>query len=149
MKRFLLPTLAAGALLAAPIAQLIASQLGAKVTALAIMKGLAENGWIIRDGAIDELEQGDSKVYPVTLYFGNTYKIVAAGDEDAADVDIGIYYGPEGKFLVKDDDDSNVAVVTVTPGYTDQFYVKVVMAKTKTGGPAHYVVQYASKTKTQ
>ncbi len=48
---------------------------------------------------------------------------------------------------MKDDDDTNVAVVTVTPGYTDQFYIKVVMAKTKTGGSAHYVVQYASKTK--
>jgi len=147
MKRFILPAFAAGALLVVPLAPMIASQLGAKVTALAIMKGLADSGWIIRDGAIDELGQGESKVYPVTLYYGNTYKIVAAGDEDAADVDIGVYYGPEGKFLVKDDDDSNVAVVTVTPGYTDQFYIKVVMAKTKTGGPAHYVVQYASKTK--
>jgi hypothetical protein len=147
MKRLILSTLAAGALLAIPVAQIIASQLGAKVTALAIMKGLADSGWVIRDGAIDELAQGESKVYPVTLYYGNTYKIVAAGDEDAADVDIGVYFGPEGKFLVKDDDDSNVAVVTVTPGYTDQFYIKVVMAKTKTGGSAHYVVQYASKTK--
>jgi hypothetical protein len=147
MKRLILSTFAAGALLAVPVAQMIASQLGAKVTALAIMKGLADSGWVIRDGAIDELPQGESKVYPVTLYYGNTYKIVAAGDEDAADVDIGVYYGPEGKFLVKDDDDSNVAVVTVTPGYTDQFYIKVVMAKTKTGGSAHYVLQYASKTK--
>jgi hypothetical protein len=147
MKRLILSTLAAGTLLAIPVAQIVASQLGAKVTALAIMKGLADSGWVIRDGAIDELAQGESKVYPVTLYYGNTYKIVAAGDEDAADVDIGVYFGPEGKFLVKDDDDSNVAVVTVTPGYTDQFYIKVVMAKTKTGGSAHYVVQYASKTK--
>jgi hypothetical protein len=147
MKRLILSTFAAGALLLVPAAQMIASQLGAKVTALAIMKGLADSGWIIRDGAIDELGQGESKVYPVTLYYGNTYKIVAAGDEDAADVDIGVYFGPEGKFLVKDDDDSNVAVVTVTPAYTDQFYIKVVMAKTKTGAGAHYVVQYASKTK--
>jgi hypothetical protein len=147
MKRLILSTFAAGALLVVPVAQMIASQLGAKVTALAIMKGLADSGWVIRDGAIDELGQGESKVYPVTLYYGNTYKIVAAGDEDAADVDIGVYYGPEGKFLVKDDDDSNVAVVTVTPAYTDQFYIKVVMATTKTGGSAHYVVQYASKTK--
>jgi hypothetical protein len=148
MKRLILSTLAAGALLAIPVAQMIASQLGAKVTALAIMKGLADSGWVIRDGAIDELAQGESKVYPVTLYYGNTYKIFAAGNEDAADVDIGVYYGTEGKFLIKDDDDSNVAVVTVTPGYTDQFYIKVVMAKTKSGGSAHYVVQYASKTKT-
>ena len=147
MKRLIFSLLAATALLAVPVAQLIASQLGAKVTALAIMKSLADSGWIIRDGAIDELGQGESKVYPVTLYYGNTYKIVAAGDEDAADVDIGVYFGPEGKFLVKDDDDTNVAVVTVTPAYTDQFYIKVVMAKTKTGGSAHYVVQYASKTK--
>src|SRR5450755_4683706 len=147
MKRLILSTFAAGALLVVPVAQMIASQLGAKVTALAIMKGLADSGWVIRDGAIDELGQGESKVYPVTLYYGNTYKIVAAGDEDAADVDIGVYYGPEGKFLIKDDDNSNVAVVTVTPGYTDQFFIKVVMAKTKTDGSAHYVVQYASKTK--
>ena len=148
MKRLILPALAAAALLAAaPAMQLLASQLGPKVTALAIMKALSDTGWTIRDGSIDELAQGESKVYPVTLYYGNTYKIVAAGDEDAADVDIGVYYGAEGKFLIKDDDNSNVAVVTVTPGYTDQFYIKVVMAKTKTAGTAHYVVQYASKTK--
>ncbi len=84
-------TFAAGLLLAVPVAPMIASQLGAKVTALAIMKSLADSGWIIRDGAIDELGQGESKVYPVTLYYGNTYKIIAAGDEDAADVDIGVF----------------------------------------------------------
>lgn len=145
MKRFIFPAFAAVALVLTPALQLIASQLGAKVTAMAITKALGETGWTVRDGAIDILQPGGSKIYPVTLYYGQTYKIVAAGDEDAGDVDIGIYYGPEGKFLAKDDDTSNVAVVNVTPGYTDQFYIKVVMARTKTGGAAHFALQYASK----
>ncbi len=148
MKRItfsLLGVALAAAFALVPMRTILATQLGAKVTALAVMKALGDSGWTVRDGAIDQLPQGGTKIYPVTLYYGQTYKIVAAGDEDAADVDIGVFYGPEGKFLVKDDDEANVAVVNVTPGYTDQFYLKVVMAKTKTGGPAHFVVQYASK----
>ncbi len=145
MKRFILPAIAAIALAVVPAVKIVASELGAKVTALAIMKALSDSGWTVRDGAIDILQQGGSKIYPITLYYGQTYRIVAAGDEEAADVDIGVYYGPEGKFLAKDDDESNVAVVNVTPGYTDQFYVKVVMAKTKSGRAAHFCLQYASK----
>ena len=147
MKRFLLPALAAIALAVVPTIQLLATQNGAKVAALAIMKALSDSGWTVRDGAIDVLPQGGTKIYPATLYFGNTYKIVAAGDEEAADVDLGVYYGPEGKFLAKDTDDSNVAVCNITPGYTDQFYFKVLMARTKTGASAHFVLQYASKAK--
>ncbi|MBS0659181.1 MAG: hypothetical protein JSR82_13140 [Verrucomicrobia bacterium] len=146
MKRFLLIALATLAL-ALPTVNIVASQMGAKVTALNVARLLTESGWTVRDGAIDVLQPGGSKIYPVTLYFGQQYRIVAAGDEEAADVDVGIYYGPEAKFLAKDDDNSNVAVVTVTPGYTDQFYIKVVMARTKTGGPAYFNLQYASKPK--
>lgn len=144
MKRFFYAALAA-VLLALPTMQIVASQTGARITALAVTKILSDSGWTVRDGAIDILQPGGSKIYPVTLYFGQTYRIVAAGDEEAADVDVGIYYGPEAKFLAKDDDNSNVAVVNVTPGYTDQFYIKVVMARTKTGGPAYFNLQYASK----
>ena len=147
MKRFILPAVAALALAAFPALQLLASQNGAKVAALAIMKALSDSGWQVSDGAIDVLPQGGTKIYPATLYFGNTYKIVAAGDEEAADVDLGVYYGPEGKFLAKDTSESNVAVCNVSPGYTDQFYFKVLMARTKSGGSAHFVLQYASKAK--
>lgn len=148
MKRILFSALAALAL-ALPTMQIIASQMGAKVTALGVARILTENGWTVRDGAIDVLQPGGSKIYPVTLYYGQQYRIVAAGDEEATDVDVGVYYGPEAKFLAKDDDNSKVAVVTITPGYTDQFYIKVVMARTVSGGPAYFNLQYASKPRGQ
>ena len=58
MKRFILPALAAIALAVVPAVQLLASQNGAKVAALAIMKALSDSGWQVRDGAIAALAQG-------------------------------------------------------------------------------------------
>lgn len=121
-----------------------ASVLGARVCAAILFDALSSD-WYIRDAFhYGLLDRGQSKVIATTLSAGRTYQIVAGGCEDAFDVDVAVY--DENGGLVSYDSTTNpLAVATVSPRWSGTFYVKVTMAQVRprSGGAAHYVVQYA------
>lgn len=97
--------------------------------------------WVVRGFDVGFLREGASKVLQTTLYKGVTYKIIAAGCDDAADVDIQVY--DENWHLVDGDDDSSrVAIADVVPAWTGTFHIKVTMHSC-TFVAAHWSVQLA------
>lgn len=59
------------------------------------------DGWAVRTAVAAELDQGQRKVYTVTLYEGVEYRIQGCGDDGVLDVDVAIY--DENGRLVKRD----------------------------------------------
>lgn len=84
----------------------------------------------------------DTKESMRKLYSGNEYKIIAFGDYRVEDIDVAVYRrsGTSGWTLVdKDDDESDVAVASVTPNATDDYKVEIKVYKYKSGySAAHY-----------
>lgn len=124
------------------VSSLHASQAGARRNAARLFDVLRDKGWNVRDSfSMGFLERGESTLIRTTLQSGNTYKICAAGCEDAHDVDVFVY-DENGNLIGSDDDTSPLAVATVTPKWTGTFYIKVRMYDSTPAG-AHFIVQYA------
>ena len=49
------------------------------------------SGWAVRTATKTSLGQGEHRVYLVTLYAGNEYKVMACGDSNVANVDVVLY----------------------------------------------------------
>ena len=125
-----------------PIQPARASHAGAERNAALLFDALRDRGWNVRDSFTwGFLQRSDSTVIRTTLHSGNTYKIVAAGCEDAYDVDVAVY-DENGNLIDSDHDTSPVAVADITPKWSGTFYIKVTMYNSTPGG-AHYIVQYA------
>ena len=74
------------------------------------------------------LTEGDYYKIKTTLYRGNLYKIVGAGDSYTRDLDIYLY--DENDHLIdKDSQTDALPIVEVTPEWTGTFYIKVKMYK--------------------
>ncbi len=92
---------------------------------------LEKAGYITKAGEGYRLDGKNEVTIIVTLYRGNEYKIIAAGDADITDLEMNVY--TDRMILVgKGDTQSNVAVATVTPDVTG-FYRVVVKSKAKAG----------------
>jgi hypothetical protein len=121
-----------------------ASVQGARISAATIFVKLKQRGYSLRDFfSSGLLRRGQSTVIATTLSAGNSYTLVAAGCEDAYDVDLAVY-DENGNRIGSDGDSSAVAVVSVTPRWTGTYYLKVTMYNSTSNG-AHYVLQYAFK----
>jgi hypothetical protein len=121
-----------------------ASVQGARITAATIFIKLRDRGYSLRDFfSSGLLRRGQSAVIATTLSAGNSYTLVAAGCEDAYDVDLAVY-DENGNRIGTDSDTSDVAVVSVTPRWSGTYYLKVTMFNSTSNG-AHYVLQYAFK----
>lgn len=121
-----------------------ASVLGARVQAARIFDALSRD-WNVRDYFTSGLlKEGQSTVIRTTFYAGRQYKIVAGGCEDAFDVDIAVY-NEQGQLVARDSGTSPLAVTDLTANWTGTVYLKVTMhrVRPRSGGAAHYVVQYA------
>jgi hypothetical protein len=119
-----------------------ASLEGARLAARVLFVRLVAEGWEVRDYASSGLlAQGDNVIIRTTLFEGRRYKLVAAGCEDAYDVDIRLY-DENGNFISGDNDEQVLAVADVTPKWSGTYYVKVTMYRSTSNG-AHYVLQYA------
>lgn len=68
-----------------------------------------------------------SKITMRTLYSGWTYGICAFGDYRISDLDIKVYKDMDGEpvLLKKDDDASDVAVVTIEPSSTGRYIIEI------------------------
>lgn len=72
------------------------------------------------------LTEGDYYVIKTTLYRGNLYAIVGAGDNYTRDLDIYLY--DENDHLIdRDVQTDELPMVEVTPRWTGTFYIKVKM----------------------
>jgi hypothetical protein len=120
-----------------------ASEASAAAAAKQLFDTLKKNlDWNVRENyTTGLLRLKQSTVITTTLHEGNTYKLVAAGCKDARDIDIAVY-DSEGDLVDGDNDESIVAVATVTPKTTGEYRIKVTMFNSTPDG-AHYVLQYA------
>lgn len=130
------------ALLLFPVRLVDASMLGARVNAAVLFDALQAAGWNVRDaGSVGLLARGGIGQIATTLYAGRTYKIAAAGCEDAYDVDIAVL-DEDGNFIDGDNDSEKLAVADITPRWSGTYYVLVKLHDSTPNG-AHVVVQYA------
>jgi hypothetical protein len=119
-----------------------ASEEGAQEAARTLFTLLAQRNWNIRSFySSGLLARGESVIIRTTLVGGTRYKLVAAGCEDAIDVDLQLY-DENYNYIDGDSDSSILAVVDVQPRWTGTFYLKVTMHSCR-GNAAHYVLQYA------
>lgn len=118
-----------------------ASLAGARAAAQALYSTLVRDlGINVRD-QYDRglLRRGQSTIVETYLYAGNRYYLVAAGCEDAYDVDIAVY-DESGNLVASDNDSKQVALAEVTPRWSGKFYVKITMYDSTANG-AHWVLQ--------
>ncbi len=83
---------------------------------------------------------GDNSSSPIVLNLrgGTSYAMVGVCDEDCSDIDLEIY-DSNGNLVDSDTTGNDTPVVTVTPRWTDRFYIKVNMASCSTS-PCYYGV---------
>jgi len=82
------------------------------------------SGWAVRTATNVTLGSGEHRVYLVTLYAGNEYKIMACGDNNVANIDI-VLYDAQGNQVGADNSSDREPTLSYTPKLTDTFYVAV------------------------
>jgi hypothetical protein len=106
---------------------------------------VASGDWDLQGFGTGFLREGTSTIRKTTLHGGVTYKIIAAGCDDATDVDVKVY-DANWNLVDEDNDSSQIAVADVAPRWTGTFYVKVIMHSCAYGErSAHWSVQLASE----
>jgi len=81
-------------------------------------------GWAVRTATSATLAETEYRIYLVTLYKGNEYKIVACGDESSNDVDL-VLHDADGNVVLQDEAEDRQPVLSYKPTSTDTFYVVV------------------------
>jgi hypothetical protein len=85
---------------------------------------LADNSFSIGGGWLKQSQEDWIPLYSVNLKAGTTYRFLAAGDNDAKDVDLDVQ-DSNGTTVVKDDKTDPTAVVTYTPKKDGKYLVRV------------------------
>lgn len=83
-----------------------------------------EGGWAVRSATAATLKQGEYRIYLVTLYAGNEYKILACADEAGKNVDV-VLHDADGNVVQQDTTDDRQPELTFKPGTTDTYFVAV------------------------
>lgn len=92
-------------------------------------------GWAVRTVANASVADRGHKVYMVTLYKGNEYKILACGDRNAANVDL-VLYDKSGAAVQRESTDNREPQLTFSPSATDTFYIAVFNTQPSIAGKA-------------
>jgi len=92
-----------------------------------IFNGYAQ-GWSVRTATSTDLGNGEHRVYLVTLYSGNEYQVMAAGDDAVSAIDI-VLYDSTGAQVATDTTDGRDPVLTYKPAKSDSYYVAVHASK--------------------
>lgn len=82
------------------------------------------SGWAVRTATNTTLGLGEHRVYLVTLYAGNDYKVIACGDDNTANIDL-VLYDSLGNQVISDISTDREPSITYTPSVTDTFYIAV------------------------
>ncbi|HJN73782.1 MAG TPA: hypothetical protein QGF58_07620 [Myxococcota bacterium] len=83
-----------------------------------------EAGWAVRTATSATLAQGEYRIYLVTLYAGNEYKILACADGAAKNVDL-VLHDADGNVVQQDETSDRQPALTFKPQTTDTFFVAV------------------------
>ena len=75
------------------------------------------DGWAVRTATTTTLKQDEHRVYLLTLYAGNEYKLQVCADKGAKDVDL-ILHDLDGKELLRDEESSREPTVLYKPEET-------------------------------
>jgi hypothetical protein len=81
-------------------------------------------GWAVRTATTATLAEGDHRIYLVTMYAGNEYRLQVCGDANANNIDI-VLHDANGTELMRDESDDREPLVNFTPSSTDTYYIAV------------------------
>lgn len=82
------------------------------------------SGWAVRTATAATLAKAEHRIYLVTLYAGNEYKIMACGDTDVSNVDL-VLYDSLGNELMRDSHRDREPSLSYKASATDTFYIAV------------------------
>lgn len=89
--------------------------------------------WYMNPGYFNQVDR--------TFYSGNTYLLVAAGDDGVSDVDIKVY-DEDWNLIDSDEDNSSLAVAKFSPRWDGLFHVKVIYYSGHTNSAVGFFVSY-------
>ena len=92
-------------------------------------------GWAVRTATTASLNQGEHRIYLVTLYAGNEYRLQVCGDSNAGDLDL-VLHDAAGQELVRDQSDDREPMVVYKPAVTETYYVALHAAQINGGQSA-------------
>jgi hypothetical protein len=92
-----------------------------------IFDGYAQ-GWSVRTATSVELGDGEHRVYLLTLYVDNEYRVLAAGDDAVNNIDV-VLYDAEGQQVGADTTSDRDPVLTYKPAKSGSYYVAVHASK--------------------
>ncbi|MBX2796658.1 MAG: hypothetical protein KTR31_03280 [Myxococcales bacterium] len=95
-----------------------------------VWEGYAD-GWGVRTMTSAQLEAGKTRSYLVTLYAGNTYKMLGCAEASTKNLDI-LLYTSKGELLARDDTSDREPQLSFTPEQTGTFYVVLYLRETST-----------------
>jgi len=95
---------------------------------------LHDNAFSIGGGWLKQSKKNWILLFTKTLKAGQPYKILAAGDSDARDVDVEII-DEDGKVVAKDADLDATAVVNFTPKTSGKYQVRVRLYDSRSNVP--------------
>ncbi len=81
-------------------------------------------GWAVRTATAATLAEAEYRIYLVTLYKGNEYRVVACGDDASTDVDL-VLHDADGNVVLQDETKDRQPLLNFKPDTTDTFYVVV------------------------
>lgn len=83
------------------------------------------DGFAVRTATTAELNQGEYRIYLVTLYAGNTYRIAGVGDENVVNLDL-VLHDADGNTVDYDKtEDTEPRLQDFTPEATATYFVVV------------------------
>ena len=81
-------------------------------------------GWAVRTITTAKLGEMEHRIYMLTLYAGNEYRIIACGDKTMVNVDL-VLYDSDGRLILQDPNADRQPILNYKPESTDTFYVAV------------------------
>ena len=81
-------------------------------------------GWAVRTATSATLAEGDHRIYLVTMYAGNEYRLQVCGDANANDIDL-VLHDANGTELMRDESDDREPLINFKPSSTDTYYIAV------------------------
>ncbi len=82
------------------------------------------DGWAIRTATTTTLGTSEYRVYLMTLYKGNEYRLLACGDDQASNIDV-VLHNSDGQVVAEETVDGREPVLLFKPKHTDTFFVVI------------------------
>ena len=88
------------------------------------------DGWAVRTATTTTLKKDEHRVYLLTLYAGNEYKIQVCADDAAENIDL-ILHDVEGNEILRDEKSDREPILMYKPAETQTYYVAVFASNLK------------------